>query len=513
MSASRPLLPAYDYLVLGAGSGGCVVARRLVERTSARVLLIEAGDSTFGVEEIQDPARWVPLAKTKWDWGYDYTPTERVLGRTIPIPRGRGLGGSSAINATMWYRGAPADYDAWGLDGWSFAECLPYFRRSEDWEGGADAFRGAGGPLRIERSADLHPVARALIDAAVEIGVPQIADPNGASHEGAALAHFNMTGGRRWSSAQGYLRPVWDALGLTVLTGSLCVELAIENGQCRGVRHLVDGALRETRAEAGVVLALGAIDTPRLLTLSGVGDPDDLKRLGLPVRIAASGVGKNLQDHPLLRAVNVRAKRPLGPLRGNGGGSMVNWRSDPGLARPDVHAFPIQGRSAVPRLLESYDLDGDLFAIGTGLMRSQSVGHVRVREGKPRGALDIQPNFLAEPADLEALVRALQQVMDMLETRAFSDWFDGFAAPRRRLSHSEAIEFVRESCSTFFHCAGTAKMGHDANAVCDPRLRVYGVERLSLADASAMPILPSCNTHAPVTMIAERAADFLTGAA
>ena len=502
--------------MLGAGSGGCVVARRLVERSSASVLLIEAGEATFGVEEIEDPARWVQLTKTQWDWGYDYTPTERVLDRLIPIPRGRGLGGSSATNAAMWYRGAPVDYDAWGAagaEGWSFDSCLPYFRRAEDWAGGADAFRGAGGPLRIAPSPALHPLAQALIEGAVEIGIPRIDDPNGATNEGAAPANFNIVGGRRWSSAEGYLKPVLNAESLTVLTGSLVVELMIENGRCRGVRHLVDGQLRETRATTGVVLALGAIDTPRLLTLSGIGDPGDLRRLGLSVRVASPGVGKNFQDHPLLRAVNARAKKPLGAIRDNGGGSIVNWRSEQNLAFPDVHAFPVQGRSAVPRLIERYDLSGDLFAIGAGLMRSKSVGHVKVLEAKPLGALDVQPNFLAEPTDLEALVRALNQVMDMLETRAFSDWFGGFAAPKRRLAKADAVEFVRESCSTFFHCAGTAKMGVDEMAVCDPRLNVRGVEGLLIADASVIPVLPSCNTHAPVTMIAERAADFLTGAA
>jgi choline dehydrogenase len=511
-----PLTAAYDYIVLGAGSGGSVVTRRLVERTSARVLLIEAGAPTFGVAEIEDPTRWVALAKSRWDWGYDYAPTPRVAGRVIPIPRGKGLGGSSATNAMMWYRGAPDDYDAWGeagATGWSFEACLPYFRRAEDWSRGASEFRGAGGPLRIAPSSDMHPVARALIEAAGERGVPIIEDSNGASNEGAAPANFNIVDGRRWSAAEGYLKPVLGAANLDVLTNSLAVGLVIEGGRCRGVRHLVEGDLRETRAEIGVVLALGAIDTPRLLMLSGVGDPEELRRLGVPIKAALPGVGRNLQDHPLLRAVNVRSRQPLGPARDNGGGSIVNWRSDSSLTLPDAHAFPVLGRSATPRLLERYKLDGDLFAVGAGLMRSKSVGYLKVLEAKPLGALEIQPNFLAEPDDLAALVRALRQVMDMLETRAFAEWFDGFGAPARRLSGSQAELFVRESCSTFFHTCGTAKMGTDALAVVDPRLGVRGVEGLTIADASVIPILPSCNTHAPVTMLAERAADFLTGAA
>jgi choline dehydrogenase len=513
---SRPLKAAYDYIVVGSGSGGSVMARRLTERTDATVLLIEAGEAGFDAPEIEDPTRWVPLAGSRWDWGYSYAPTRAVNGRTIGIPRGKVLGGSSATNAMMWYRGAPADYDAWsegGATGWSFKACLPYFKRCEDWEGGESEFRGAGGPLRIERSPDLHPIARAMIAGAAEIGIPVIDDPNGAANEGAAPSNFNISGGKRWSSAKGYLTPVLVAPNLTVLTGSLAVGLSIENGRCAAVRHLVGGRLCKTRAEVAIVLALGSIDTPRLLTLSGLADPADLRRLGIAVKVALPGVGRNLQDHPLLRALNFHAKRPMGPMRDNGGGAMINWKSEAALTQPDVHAFPVQARSAVPRLLETYDLSGDVFAIGAGLMRSKSVGHLKVLDAAPGGALEIQPNFLAEPADVEKLVKAVEAMTAMVETPAYAEDFAGFAAPDRRLDRQGTIAFIRESCSTFFHACGTAKMGIDEMAVVDPRLRVRGVEGLMIADASVIPVIPTCNTHAPVTMIAERAADFLLGAA
>jgi choline dehydrogenase len=512
----RPLKSSYDYIVVGAGSGGAVVARRLTERSNAQILLIEAGAAGIDVPEIDDPTRWVSLAKSRWDWGYDYVPTPAVNGRIIPIPRGKALGGSSAINAMLWYRGTPADYDAWcsdGASGWSFRECLPYFKRCEDWEAGESSLRGAGGPLRIERSPTLHPIAAALIEAAREVEMPVIDDPNGPANEGAARANLNIAGGKRWSSATGYLQPILDAPNLTILPGSRAVELILEGRRCVGVRHLVDGAARETRADAGVVLALGAIDTPRLLTLSGMADPADLRRLGIAPKIALPGVGRNLQDHPLICGINARAKRPLGPVRDNGGGSMINWKSDAHQDRPDLHAFPVQGRSAVPRLLETYDLSGELFAIGTGLMRSRSVGHLRVLEATPDGRLEIQPNFLAHPGDLEGLIAAVGTVMDLLQTRAFADYFGGFAAPARRLGRQDTIAFIRESCSTFFHTCGTCKMGTDESAVVDPRLRVRGVDGLAIADASVIPVIPTCNTHAPVTMIAERAADFILGAA
>jgi choline dehydrogenase len=207
------------------------------------------------------------------------------------------------------------DYDAWaeaGAAGWSFAECLPYFRRCEDWEGGASDRRGAGGPLRIERTPEVHPVAQALIAGAASLGIPVIDDPNGPDNEGAALANFNISGGRRWSSARGYLWPILDRPNLAALTGSLVIGLALENGRCTGVRHLIGGQLRETWASGRVILAAGAIDTPRLLMLSGIGDPAELARLGLTVRHALPRVGRNLQDHPLAQACVFRAKRPLG---------------------------------------------------------------------------------------------------------------------------------------------------------------------------------------------------------
>lgn len=512
----RPLLKAYDYIVVGSGSGGAAVARRLIDGSDATVLVIEAGSAEFDAPEIIDPTRWVPLGRSRHDWLYDYAPAERVAGRTIGIPRGKVLGGSSSTNAMMWYRGHPADYDAWGAagcDGWCFADCLPYFKRAEDWEGGETAFRGAGGPLRIETSKALHPVAQAMIDGAVELGIPEIADPNSETNEGAAPSNFNISGGKRWSSVTGYLAPIFGNPRLTILCNSQAVGLMIENGAIVGVRHLVERQPIETRATTQVVLAAGAIDTPRLLMLSGIGDPEELASLGIKTRHALQGVGKNLQDHPLVQAVVCRSKQPMGPAHDNGGGSMINWKSRSDLAQPDIHAFPVQGNSAEPRIRELYYLSGDVFSIGGGLMHSKSVGHVKMLSSDPFGPLDIQPNYLAEPSDLDALIVAVETMMDLAETRAFSDLFDGFAAPARRLSKPEMIDFIRQGCSTFFHPVGTAKMGNDEMAVVDARLRLRGLDGLTIADASVVPIIPTCNTHAPVTMIGERAADFLLGAA
>jgi choline dehydrogenase len=508
---SRPLKAAYDYIVIGSGSGGAAVTRRLVD-AGAEVLLIEAGPPDIGIADIHDPTKWVSLGRGPYDWGYDYAPTPYVNNRTIGIPRGRVLGGSSAINAMMWYRGHAADYDAWeaaGAHGWAFKDVLPWFRCCEDWEGGESEQRGGGGPLRIERSPELHPVAAALIDGAVELGIPKIDDPNGPSNEGAAFSNFNISGGQRFSSAQGYLRPVANRNNLTILTSSLAVELGFEGSRCVSVKHMKDGTTVETRAKSEIVLALGAINTPRLLMLSGIGDPAELRRLGMSVKAALPGVGQNLQDHPLVRAVNFRAKRPLGNARDNGGGSMVNWKTHASLSQPNVHAFPVQGRSATSEIADKYDLAGNVFAIGTGLMRSRSRGYLRLLRADPGSPLEIQPNFLAEPEDIDDLVAAVDLVMDLAATRAFADWFDGYAAPEKRLGRQDTVTFIRTACSTFFHTCGTAKMGSDEMSVVDSGLAVRGINGLRIADASVVPIIPSCNTHAPVTMIGERAAHFI----
>jgi choline dehydrogenase len=502
---------AYDFIVVGAGSGGAAVTRRLVD-AGADVLLIEAGPPGIGIAEIDDPSRWVSLGRSAYDWGYDYTPTPHVDGRIIGIPRGKVLGGSSAINAMMWYRGHPADYDAWeasGAKGWAFKDVLPYFKRCEDWEGGASEWRGAGGPLRIERSRALHPIASALIDGAAELGIPVIDDPNGAINEGAAPSNFNICAGKRFSSARGYLWPVLDCENLTVLPHSLVTRLGFDGRRCVSISHLVDGKEVETRATVEIILSLGAIDTPRLLMLSGIGDPAELVRLGIAVRTALPGVGQNLQDHPLVRAVNFRGKRPLGPVSDNGGGSMLNWKTRSSLAQPNVHAFPVQGRSATVEVANGYDLNGDVFAIGTGLMRSRSRGYLRLLGKEPRSPIEIQPNFLSDPEDLSDLVEAVGVVMEIGTGRAYADWFAGFVAPERPLNRTGIVSFIRTACSTFFHTCGTAKMGNDDLSVVDERLAVRGVEGLRIADASVIPIIPSCNTHAPVTMIGERAADFI----
>ncbi|MBT9385182.1 GMC family oxidoreductase [Pseudooceanicola sp. CBS1P-1] len=500
-----------DYIVVGSGSGGAPVVRRLLE-AGASVILIEAGESTLGVPEIEDAAGWFALQSGRWDWGHRYTPTERILGREIPIPRGLGLGGSSATNAMMWYRGVPADYARWDAvaPGWGWDDCLPAFRACETWHGAPDALRGEDGPMQITPPDPDHPLTQAMLGGARSMGLPENADPNGSEPLGVALANFNIgPDGRRWTSAMGYLEPVLNHPGLTLLTGARATEVLFDGDRACGVTVWRSGQSERLEATRGVILAAGALETPRLLQLSGIGPEAELARLGLPLRIRAEGVGENLQDHPLIRALNFRASRPLGPMKGNGGGTLTIWKSDAALEQADLLAFPVQGRSAVPALWDHYDLEGDVFAIGLGVMRSHSKGRMRLGGAAPDAPLDIQPNLLSDPRDLQALIRGVEFLQDMVASAGFGDLFAGYAAPDTKLTGAATETFVRRATSTFFHCCGTARMGQGDDAPVTPRLAVKGARGLWVADASVIPDIPACHTHAPVTMIGERAAQFV----
>ena len=535
MSATEP---AYDYVIVGGGSAGSVVASRLAAALpAASVLLIEAGTHGRGVAQIVDPPQWTKLPGTALDWGYRYRPSAALGGRAVPIPRGKVLGGCGATGAMRWFRGHPSDYDAWeraGATGWNYAELLPYFRRSEAWEGGPSEHRGGNGPLRVTRPGKPHPVASALVEGAAELGLARLDDPNAGDTAGAAFANLNIADGRRFSVVDGYL-PAWapppapgqvpvgawaaapePPANLTVLTGSTALRLGFGPGpRCDAVVHTVRGALRRTRARAAVVLALGAFGTPELLIKSGIGDPAQLRALGVDQVASLPGVGRNLQDHPLLGGVRFLARHRLGLVTDDGGGALMNWPSSR-ARRPDLHAFVVQGQHAGPGGAAPDGLAGDprVFAICPALLGSVSRGRLTVRDPEKTGQdeVEIDAGFLTERADLDALAEALDTIMDLATTAAYAELIDKPLLPAVRLSAREKEAFVREHCSTSFHPCGTAAMGTGPDAVTDPELNVIGIAGLRVADASVIPVIPAGDIQAAVVAIAERCADLILGA-
>jgi len=511
----KALARSYDYVIVGAGSAGCVVARRLVDGTDATVLLLEAGGPGEGVASLSNPPQWVENLGSRYDWAFRYEPSPHVAGRAIPLALGKVLGGSGRINAMVWTRGHRADYDGWaeaGNAGWDFHSVLPLFKKSEDWEGGASAFRGAGGPIRVERARDLHPVAAAFIDAGRSCGMPYLDDLNIPEPEGVGPMNLNIKEGRRCSPADGYLRPVMGHKNLTVLTEAPAVKLTLTSTRCTGVELLRDGELCSVAASREVILCAGAIHTPRLLLLSGVGPQADIEPLGIDTVIDLPGVGRNLQDHLWIMGICFESKHPLPAPNYNLGDSAAFWKSRPALDRPDLMVMPGQVPLVSDEIAAQYPIPPNAFVIFPCLVRPQSRGYLRVRTADPNGPLEIQPNFLAEQADVEALTTCVELGLELASQPAYRDLVKRWVVPPRRMSREATVAFVRRSSTTYVHTVGTCAMGAGREAVVDAELRVRGVRGLRVADASVMPTIPSANTNAAAVMIGEFASRLLVAA-
>lgn len=508
----RNLEQPFDYIIVGGGGAGCVVARRLAENSGARILLIEAGPSDAGINSISQPHIWFTNLGGPYDWGMKYAPQVALNGREISIARGKILGGCGSINAMLWVRGHPDDYNSWaeeGCAGWDFQSILPTFKSIEDWEGGATAMRGSNGPLRCELPNPVHPVARALLEASKSLGYQIQDDVNGPEFGGASLANLNIKDGARDSTARAYLRPILHHSNVTVLTGQQVDQLVLENGKVTGVRCLVKGELKTFTAESEVIVTAGALHTPQLLMRSGIGAADDLKSLGILPQVDLPGVGQNLQDHPLLMGVNLAYHDTPLPLSGNGGGAQLIAPSGIADNHPDLMIVPIQIPYANKHVTDQYGVPQNSFAITPGLMRVKSRGYLKLRSADPAIPMEIQPNILQETQDREALERGVELCLEICAQQAIQN-LGKTVSPKPGLNKAELSEFVSKSCSTFFHPVGTCKMGRDGGSVVDPaNLKVYGIEGLRVMDASVIPTIPTCNTHAPVVMIAERGADMI----
>ncbi|OPF81604.1 choline dehydrogenase [Streptomyces antioxidans] len=496
----------YDYVIVGAGSAGSVVTRRLIERTDATVLVLESGGPGHG-EMVSNPSLWVENIGSEYDYGYAYEPHPATNNRVHALARGKLLGGSGGINALVWTRGHRADYDAWaaaGNTGWDYESLLPLFKRSEDWEDGATPLRGAGGPIRVERARNLHPVAQALIDSGRSIGMPYLDDITTAAPEGVGPVTLNIRDGRRVNPWDAYAERVLDSPRLRVLTGADVHRLTIVGDRCTGVEYVRDGLPATAGAREETVLCAGAIDTPRLLLRSGIGPSAELAAADIDTVVNSPGVGRNLQEHMILGGLAFEPYEPLGPLNNNLEGSVAFTRSRPDLDRPDLMIVAPQIPLVSPEIEEIYRPPPDSFCISPGLSAPRSRGYLRIHTGD---RLEIQPHFLRERADLDALVDAVGLGAEIASRPAYRALIRRWVAPARPLSGSDAADFVRDAAMPYMHPAGTCALG----SVVDPDLRLRGVDRVRVADASVMPTIVTSYIHATAVMIGEFAADRLAG--
>lgn len=522
----------YDYVIAGGGTAGCILANRLTANGKYRVLMIEAGTTAKSMW-ISIPAGFSKLlVNPVYNWRFHTEPEDNVLGRTIAVPRGKGVGGSTLINGMIYVRGQSADYDGWrdgGATGWGAADVEPYFRKIENYAPGG-AGRGTSGPMHIEQVAERYPLAQALLDAAREDGQPINPDYNGADQEGFGYYQVAQHRGRRWSVVDGYLKPALGRKNLDVICDAHVLRTLFEGQRCVGVVYQKDGKPHTVRAARETLLCMGAIQTPQVLELSGVGDAQRLRALGIPLVHAQPQVGENYIDHFATR-MNWRvqgtvtlnemsrgwrlAKQVLTYYAAHKGiltlgtGLVHGFvKSSPDLPAPDVQYFFVHASyaNAAERILDRHPG----ITIGVAQLRPQSVGSIHLKTVDPFEPPAIRPNFLSEEGDRISLVQGMQLARRIVGQPSLRPYIAQEISPGDAVqSDDEWLDFARRNGQTIYHPIGTCRMGSDDRAVTDPRLRVRGVAGLRVVDASVMPRMVSGNTQAAVMMVAEKAADLI----
>src|SRR5215468_149976 len=503
----------FDFIVAGAGTAGCVLAARLSEDPDLRVALIEAGGPASD-PAIADPLQWPLLQGSAIDWGYQTVPQSGTAGRRHAWPRGRVIGGSSCLNAMAHVRGHPSDFDGWaaaGCAGWSFADLLPYFIRSESSERGPSAYHGDGGPIRLVTPAEPHPITRCYLAAAEELGLAPTDEHNSTRMGGPTLNTLTLMNGRRQSVADAYLTPTAARPNLTILHGSLLLQLEFASGPaCCGVTIAAGSERHLLRATRGVILAGGTIGSPALLMRSGIGPADHLRSLGIAVRLDLPGVGANLHDHLLAGGNVYRARRPVPPSKYQHSESLMYIDCPGGAAAPEL----VLACVIAPVVTEMFAAPaaGSAYTIMFGFTHPQSRGRLCLASADPEAPPLIDPNYLAEPYDREVFLDSLATACAVGATAALADWRAEELLPGPGcISKRDRLAFLAKAAYTHHHPVGTCRMGHGEAAVVDPDLRICGIEGLYVVDASVIPRITTGPVNAAVIAIAERASDLLRG--